>query len=261
MRGARSKLEKAWNILREIEQGKAGLVVYSTGKAEVIGSMNGDMVIPLASAAKAAIGFAIARLVEEGGFTWDDVVENISFNPAEDSQELYPHLQDRSSLSLREAVEVMIACHDSHVAKSVVNHCGGWKKVNGGIQELYPAIHVTENPRDPENKGRLDEIHQLIIDVFMNYKKNPMMWSPIINGLVRQQGGAEGIPSYHLNHMTGGLQKAVVDIGILGDFKDHPLIYALAAVNVPDRSTHTLADLMILDALNLLYTEQKEKKE
>ncbi|WP_289139637.1 hypothetical protein [uncultured Brevibacillus sp.] len=52
---------------------------------------------------------------------WDDLVEEVSFDPKEDSNELYPHLQKRKSLPLREAVEGMIACHDSCVAKCVVN--------------------------------------------------------------------------------------------------------------------------------------------
>jgi hypothetical protein len=44
----------------------------------------------------------------------DDIVEEVSFNPAEDSKELYPHLQNRQTLPLKEAIEVMIACHDSY---------------------------------------------------------------------------------------------------------------------------------------------------
>ncbi|RIW31986.1 hypothetical protein D3H55_13975 [Bacillus salacetis] len=250
-------MENVYKVLKEIEQGKAGLAVYSTEKTKMAGSMNGDMMISLASAAKAATGFAVAGLVEEGRLCWEDTIENISFNPAEDSEELYPHLQGRSSLSLREAVEVMIACHDSYVANSVATHAGGWEIINDRIQKDLPAIHVTENPRDDKNKGRLDEMLELMIRIYYSYKKNPVCWLPIINGLVRQNDRVEGIPFHHLNHMTGGLETALVDVGIIGAFRESPLLFVLAAVDLPDRSSDNHADQKIIEALKLLYKEKE----
>ncbi|WP_421385297.1 serine hydrolase [Bacillus salacetis] len=248
---------KVLNKLKEINEGKAGLLVYSTQESIILESMNKDLTVPLASAAKVAIGYCITNWVEIGKFNWNSFIENISFNPSEDSYQLYPHLQGRNSLSLREAVEVMIACHDSYIASSVVRHCGGWELLNQSIQEKFPTIKVTENPRDGENLGQLDDLLQLMLYIFEHYKKNPNNWSPVINGLVRQKGEVEGIPAYHLNHMTGGLDNVVVDIGILGEFKLNPFIFAIGAIDLPDRANNNLADLRIIEAMKLLYENQK----
>lgn len=47
------------------------------------------------------------------------------------------------------------------------------------------------------------------------------------NGKVRQQGEYEGIPHNHLAHMTGGLPKAIINIGVLGVFNEFPLLYVI----------------------------------
>jgi hypothetical protein len=245
--------------LKEIDSGKIGINIFSTKLDKVLKTHNSEMEIPLASAAKVVIGFCIAKWVEEGLFNWDSIVENISFNPNEDSKELYPHFQRRSFLPLREAVEVMIACHDSFVAKRIVHYCGGWRKVNQTIKIYFSDINVTECPRDCKNKGQLDQALNLIICIYQGYKVDPLLWTPIINGLVRQKGDIEGIPVFHLNHMTGGLENAAIDIGLMGDLSKNPFIFALGAINLPNRFSSQVADHKILEAMRLLYAEYKNQ--
>lgn len=249
------KIENVLKKLHEIESGKTGIIIYSTKEKKIISSYNKHQIVPLASAAKVAVGFCVTKWVEEGNMKWDDMVEEISFNPAEDSKELYPHFQNRNSLPLREAVEVMIACHDSFLAKSIVGCCGGWEKVNESIQSYYSTIHVTEDPRDDDNKAQLEQALDLMVDVFQGYQRDPLLWTPIINGLIRQKGTIDGIPMHHLNHMTGGLENVVVDIGIMGDFNEDPFIFAVGATNLPDRFRDQVADLKIMEAMVLLYQE------
>ena len=76
-------------------------------------------------------------MVKENKHNWNDILHHIKFNPHEDSAQLYPHLQGRTSLTLSQAVEVMIACHDSCVAQSVVMHCGGWDAVKMYAQTYF----------------------------------------------------------------------------------------------------------------------------
>ncbi|WP_262481591.1 class A beta-lactamase-related serine hydrolase [Bacillus sp. CH30_1T] len=197
--------------------------------------------------------------MEEGNMKWDDLVEEISFNLAEDSKELYPHFQYRISLPLREAVEVMIACHDSYVAKSIVSFCGGWGKVNKSIQSYYSTINVTEDPRDNDNKAQLEQALDLMVDVFQGYQREPPLWTPIINGLIRQKGNIDGIPMHHLNHRTGCLESVVVDIGLIGDFNEDPFIFAVGATHLPNRFGDQVADFKILEAMGLLYKEYEKK--
>ncbi len=45
---------------------------------------------------------------------------------------------------------------------------------------------------------------ELLRLIYQGYKINPDLWMPVINGLVRQRGDIDGIPSHYLNHMTGG---------------------------------------------------------
>ncbi|MGG4166439.1 serine hydrolase [Rossellomorea vietnamensis] len=241
--------------LKEIEVGEVGITIYSTKEKKEIASLNSELRIPLASAAKVAIAFCIAKWVEDDVVKWDSIVEEVSFNPEEDSKELYPHIQNRRTLSLREAIEVMIACHDSYIAKSIVEFCGGWEKVNKSLQSYYPSIHVTENPRDIDNMGQLNELQDLLICIYQGYKTHPLLWTPIINGLVRQNGKIEQIPEHHLNHMTGGLETVAVDIGIMGDFNENPYIYALGAINLPYRLKHQSSDHKIMEAMERLYGE------
>ncbi|WP_399207573.1 serine hydrolase [Sutcliffiella rhizosphaerae] len=247
-------MNRAIEKLLEIEKGNVGIKIFST-KDDTFFSWNSDMLVPLASAAKVAIGFSVACWVEEGLFQWDDIVPHICFNPNEDSKELYPHFQHRRSLALREAVEVMIACHDSYVANGLVNFCGGWEKVNKTIQSYSPTLYVTENPRANKNKGQLGQLFDVMLEIFQKYKENPLIWVPLINGLVRQQGMVDEIPSYLLNHMTGGLENVILDFGILGGFDNDPILFALGAIELPNRSDNQEADIKIYETLKLLYRE------
>lgn len=251
------EIETVLKKLNEIQIGDIGIQVYSTKEEIHKLSYNSDHIVPLASAAKVAIGFCVAKWIENGLIEWDDCIEDISFNPNEDSKELYPHFQLRRTLPLREAVEVMIACHDSFVAKNIVDFCGGWEKINNQIQSYYPSITVTEDPRNTENQAQLDQLFDLILNVFQEYKTSPLLWTPIINGLIRQKGDIEGIPTHHLNHMTGGLDNVAVDIGIIGDFNNYPYVFVLGATNLPNRNSNQVADIKIIEAINLIYDEYK----
>ncbi|MGD6874265.1 serine hydrolase [Sutcliffiella horikoshii] len=248
-------MNKIIDKLKEIDTGEIGVILFSSKEQRYETSLNSELTVPLASAAKVAIAYCVAKWVEENIYNWEDLVNEISFNPEEDSKELYPHLQNRKSLPLREAVEVMIACHDSYVARCIVNYCGGWKKLNHSIQSYYPTISITENPRDIKNKGQLNQILEIMIHIFQGYKTQPLLWTPIINGLVRQKGDMTHIPTHHLNHMTGGLDNVVIDIGIIGDFNENPFIFVVGATSLPNRFTNQAADNKIMEAMNLLYEE------
>ena len=123
-------MEKVLEKIEEIKSGEVGIIIYSQVKQEILLSLNADLLLPLASAAKVAIAFCITKLIEERHYKWTDIVEDITLNPDEDSNEVYPHFQNRENLSLRDAVEVMEACHDSFVANRIVQFCGGWELIN-----------------------------------------------------------------------------------------------------------------------------------
>ncbi|MGN4443471.1 serine hydrolase [Bacillus cereus group sp. MYBK79-1] len=241
--------------IKEIQSGQVGLVVSSTKYDNIIASYNNDLYVPLASAAKVVIGFAVANMVKEKQISWDHILHQITFNPKEDSAQLYPHLQGRDTLSVSKAVEVMIACHDSYIAKAIVLHCGGWDAIRKYVSMYFPNIYVQENPRDEQNVGELNEIHSLLVRIFRGYKTEPELWEPIINGMVRQQGEYEGIPHKHLAHMTGGLPKAIINIGILGVFNEFPLLYVIAGEDLPNRSENKEIDEVFAVALKYIYEE------
>lgn len=169
------KMEKVLEKLMELKSDNAGIIVYSQAKQDIVLSLNKDLVIPLASAAKVAIGFCIAKLVEEKQYQWTDIIEDITFNPEEDSKEVYPHFQSRENLALQDAVEVMIACHDSFVANKVVQFCGGWEIINNKIKAYFNNINVTQNPRDLNNSGELGEMLKLLQLIYQGYKMNPQI--------------------------------------------------------------------------------------
>jgi beta-lactamase class A len=154
------------------------------------------MSVPLASAAKVALGFCIAKWVEEKSCKWNEIIEEISFDPKEDSHILYPHLQHRNSITLQDAVEVMIVCHDSVVANRIVQYFGGWGVVNQKIQSYFDTINITENPRDLDNKGKLNQLMDLLCQIIQEYKTDPAIWIPVIKGLVRPIDSIEGIPNH-----------------------------------------------------------------
>jgi hypothetical protein len=248
-------MEKVLGKLKELESGEVGIIIYSPVKQDIVLSLNKGLLVPLASAAKVAIAFCIAKLIEERHYKWTDIVEDVILNPEEDSTEVYPHFQGRVNLALQDAVEVMIACHDSFVAERIVQFCGGWELINNRIKSYFKSINITQNPRDLDNNGELSEMLELLRLIHQGYKTNPDLWIPVINGLVRQRGDIEGIPSHFLNHMTGGLDNVVVDIGIMGEFSKNPLLFVLGAKELPNRHKEKLADEIIIDAMKLLYDE------
>lgn len=248
-------MQKVIEKLKEIETGEVGIIIYSNFKQDIVCSLNKDLLVPLASSAKVAIAFCVAKLVEERRYNWNDIVEDICFNPDEDSNQIYPHFQNRETLALSDAVEVMISCHDSFVANRIVQFCGGWENINIKIKSYFNNINITQNPRDLDNNGELAQMLELFRLIFQGYINNPELWVPIVNGLVRQRGEVEGIPTHFLNHMTGGLDNVVVDIGIMGEFSKNPLLYVLGAKNLPNRYTEKVADEKIINALQLLYGE------
>ncbi|MUK87901.1 serine hydrolase [Ornithinibacillus sp. L9] len=253
-------MQKVIEKLKEIKIGEVGVIIYSDLKREKVCSVNERLSVPLASSAKVVIAFCIVKLVEEGHYNWSDKVEEISFDPNEDSIELYPHFQGRESLLLQDAVEVMIACHDNVIANSIIQFCGGWEKLIHITNSYFENVDITRNPSSLKNNGELSQVFELLYFIFEGYKSNPELWTPVINGLVRQQGEVEGIPSYFLNHMTGGLTNSLVNIGILGEFSRNPLLYVLGAKNLPNRYENTFADEKIINAIKLLYTEYFNKE-
>lgn len=248
-------MEKVLEKIKEIESGEVGIIIYSPISQDVLLSLNKGLLIPLASAAKVAIAFCIAKLVEERHYKWTDIVDNVPLNQEEDSNEVYPHFQNRENLALRDAVEVMVACHDSFVADRIVQFCGGWEMINQKVKSYFKNINITQNPRDTDNKGELSEMLDLLQLIHQGYKTNPNLWIPVINGLVRQRGDIEGIPSHFLNHMTGGLDNVIVDIGIMGEFSQNPLLFVLGAKELPNRYNEKLADEIIIDVIKLTYDE------
>ncbi|TFB13465.1 hypothetical protein E3U55_15950 [Filobacillus milosensis] len=241
--------------ISEIEFGDIGVIAYSEFNQEKVISINEKLSVPLASAGKVAIAYCVAQLIEEGPYQWDNIVEDISFNPKEDSNIIYPHFQNRKALLLQDAVEVMIASHDSYVADSIVQFCGGWEKINKKIKTYFSNINIKQNPRDLDNKGELAQVFELLRAIFEGYKNNPEIWTPVINGLVRQRGEIEGIPTHFLNHMTGGLENVAVDIGILGEFSGSPILFVLGAKHLPNRNENKFVDERIIEVMQSLYTE------
>ncbi|AYC30076.1 serine hydrolase [Paenisporosarcina cavernae] len=243
-------------ILSKIDETNEGVFAYAI--ASVRGNQNlhsfqTNEVMPLASAAKVAIAYAVTKLVEAQHLSWEDKLDDVLFDPKEDSNELYPHLIGRSSIQLGEAIEVMIACHDSIVAKLIVTCAGGWEKINRLISEKFPSMHVTENPRDDKNIGTVEDLFAMMNQIRSGYERNPFRWSPIIRGLVRQRGENGIVPSHLISHMTGGLEQALLNIGFIGNYAGEQYIYAIAAKNVPNRSENTTADMLAKEFIENIY--------
>lgn len=149
----------------------------------------------------------------------------------------------------------MIACHDSFVANRIVQVCIGWEKVNKQIKSHFSKINITQDPRDIDNSGEVNQVLELMCSIFEQYQTKPELLAPVVNGLIRQQGEVKGVPHHMVNHMTGGLDNAIIDIGILGEFQKNPYLYVLAAKNLPNRSDSVEADNKIVQAMKLLFEE------
>ncbi|WP_137789368.1 serine hydrolase [Bacillus sp. E(2018)] len=248
-------MQNVVSSFKTVESDQVGLIVYSTKQQEVVCSFNSGLVVPLASAGKVVIAYCVTRWVENGLFHWNDLIKDIQLDKEENSAVLFPHFQESRSLSLGSLVEVMISCHDSKAADSIVQFCGGWEKVNTEINRSYKHINLSSNPRDVENKGRISEVLSVLKAIFEGYHRHPQLWLPVMNGLVRPQDHFEGIPNHMLNHMSGGFETLVVDIGILGEFHQHPLLYVLGATDLPNRYTNTFSDERIVESMKLMYHE------
>ncbi|WP_176140690.1 serine hydrolase [Halobacillus salinus] len=246
-------MSKVIGKLLEIEHGTQSALIYSTKEKSMVSSISEEELFPLASASKLAVGYVVAQSVQTGEFSWDNQVNDVSFNPLEDSEEIYPHLQGRTTLSLRDAVEVMIASHDSAVAEAVVDFFGGWQKVNKMIQKEFTTMAIQEDPQDPLNQSSAEDMFLLLKKTYDGYLVLPEVYGPVVNGLVRQQDHVPTIPVHHLNHMTGGLEHAIIDIGILGSFHEEPFLYVVAVKDVPDRRRHKKADEKVVETIQRLY--------
>ncbi|AFQ12055.1 TPA: serine hydrolase [Bacillus pacificus] len=251
-------METVIQKMKEIQSDHVGIAIYSTKSNRIVASYNSEINIPLASAAKVVIGFVVAQMVKENKRNWHDILHHVKFNPNEDSAQLYPHLQGRRNLTLSKAVEVMIACHDSYVAQSVVMYCGGWDAVKMYAQTYFSKIHIQEDARDEKNVGELNEVLSLLVHIFQGYKSEAELWEPIISGMVRQQGEYEGIHSYHLAHMTGGLSSAAINIGIIGIFNEFPFLYVIGGKDLPNRRENKEVDEAFAVALKYIYKEYSE---
>ncbi|PGK38535.1 hypothetical protein CN907_14570 [Bacillus anthracis] len=248
-------METVIQKMKEIQSDHVGIVIYSTKSNRIVASYNSELNIPLASAAKVVIGFVVAQMVKEKKRNWNDILHHVKFNPNEDSAQLYPHLQGRRTLTLSKAVEVMIACHDSYVAQSVVMYCGGWDAVKMYAQTYFSKIHIQEDARDEKNVGELNEVLSLLVKIFQGYKLEAELWEPIISGMVRQQGEYEGIHSYHLAHMTGGLPSYNKYWYIIGLFNEFPFLYVSGGKDLPNRRENKETDEAFAVALKCIYKE------
>jgi len=211
---------------------------------------------PLACVSKVAVGCAAVQHVLDGMLYWEQSISESVFDPKEDSADVYPHLQGLAQYEIRDVVEVMIACHDGKCANSVANLIGGWGVVQTNINHKHSRIHVNQNARDEErNSAELKEIVSLFQDIVKDYCRTPALWKPVISGLVRQQDKTAGIPRNRLMNMTGGLPTAMIDVGVMGSISDgNYVVYGIAGKNLPDRSSTSITDDAIAEALRELYT-------
>lgn len=76
--------------------------------------------------------------------------------------------------------------------------------------------------------------------------------------MVRQQGEYEGIPYYHIAHMTGGLPTAIINIGIIGVFNEFPVLYVIGGKDLPNRSENKEIDEVFAVSLKYIYKEYSE---
>ncbi|KGX88292.1 serine hydrolase [Pontibacillus marinus] len=240
------------------QSGTWGISVHSAQDLDRSIQINELETYPLASAGKVAMGYGIAKLVEEGEMNWDDVVSEVKVDPREDSEQLYPHWQRRDTLQLRQVVEGMIACHDVELAKACANQLGGFSRIQSQIDKNFLSINVTEDPRDEENRGQLVEIAKLVQTIYNSYQQDPDTWEPVIQGMVRMQDKHVRIPYYHQVNMTGGLPGSLIEISVLGAFQENPYIVVIAAKGLENREE---ADRLVDDIMYPLYNMWKNKKD
>lgn len=213
-----------------------GIMAVSVKDGRPLGSLEERTWFPLASAAKLVVGCLAVDAVRIGNLRWDTQLSGLEMDENEPGVELYPHLKGQHELELRDVVEVMIAGLDHSYAVAVVERLGGWEALVRRLRDLYPRIKVSSDPTDHErNAGRLDAVASLVRSVALGHREDARLWRPVIAGLVRQRYKADGIPEYHLLNIQGGLDDALIDIGLLGDIStDNLVAYAVAAKAVAD---------------------------
>ncbi|MBW9234344.1 hypothetical protein JQK62_19165 [Leptospira santarosai] len=54
-------MQKVLEKLKKIETGDVGIIIFSQEKQKIIGSLNKDLIVPLASAGKVVIAFKIEK--------------------------------------------------------------------------------------------------------------------------------------------------------------------------------------------------------
>ncbi|MDX8366330.1 serine hydrolase [Cytobacillus sp. IB215665] len=245
-------------ILEEYK-GEYGAVVYCTKTNALICSYHADFIIPLASVGKVLVGYAVAKLIEEGLLSWNSMINNVSFDPKEDSHIIYPHLQKRTNLPLSTMIEVMIACHDNVLANHIVSYIGGLEKVNAKLRdENFNSFNLTKNPQDTQNCGSINDLLSILIKIYDGYLTQPELFTPLITGMVRQQEAHRQIPKQYLAHMTGGLHDLILDIGILGHFSKDPYLYVIGGNNVPNRLKNSESDDKVAHVLLNVYRDWKK---
>ncbi len=240
--------------LREVP-GSVGVVAIHSNRGPIL-SVGEANWYPLASSAKVAIGAVVATQVQVGAVTWDTRIDDLTLDRNEDSYILYPHLQSLNSYTLRDATEIMIACHDHVCANAIANLLGGWDSLQWLVNETWPNIHVAKNPRSvSENTGQLRAMAELMTTIGSGYRKDLELWRPVVSGLVRQADKTEGIPVQGQWNLTGGLPNALMDVGILGDFSaSNYVTYAVAGKGLLDRSIAYGADNLLAQVIFELYS-------
>jgi len=240
----------------EDSEGIAGFTVLSFS-GEGLASLNAQEFFPLASTAKVVIGATVAQEVEAGRLQWDQEITGLNLSPDEDSRFLYPHLQNRDRYTLRDVVEVMIACHDQNCASKIAEEFGGWNELQRLIRKSDFNVQINEDPANELlNIGTLHAVVKRVVQILDGFRKNPVAWQPVVSGLVRQSDKTAGIPAHCQWNMTGGLPNAMIDVGILGDFATQEFVfYGIAGKGLLDRRTSTRADEAAGFVLRRLYNQ------
>jgi hypothetical protein len=214
------------------EHGTFGWIITDAKTGDTVSAHNPEEFFPLASAAKLAIGAVVAEAVRTHELSWGQLLQNVVFDPKENSDELYPYLKGRTEQELHDVAEVMIACHDHACATALAGLFGGWEALQTRVGALFPGIRIDQNPRDLERNGApLNALMQLLQRVSNGFQQEPVIWKPLLAGLFRHPYKTEGIPEHQQYNLTGGLPTAALDLGMAG-----PLLYVIAGKQITNRA-------------------------
>ncbi|MFS1511470.1 hypothetical protein VQL36_03390 [Chengkuizengella sp. SCS-71B] len=70
--------------------------------------------------------------------------------------------------------------------------------------------------------------------------------------MIRQRSGLDNIPKEHYTYLGGGLKDLILDVGILGNFTEHPVLYVIAGKDVPSRK---VSDKLVSQFLHKVYCD------